>query len=175
MEELVGGAPDYGPGHGDIGNRMLVGWDNDDNRILYRRLATPHVFRSVLNLGGDWMNLHLSLLGANEEWALVSFYSYKGKGGEGPGLFHNEVVLVSTDGSQRVRRVAHHRSVAQDYWDTPRANLSRDGASYFRSNWGGRKRQDLFIARLNPPVAIKHTPLRSAVTRDLAGLVFSTE
>lgn len=154
VDKLVDGAPDYGPGHGDIGNQMLVAWDNDDNRLLYRRLATPHVFRSVLNLGGDWMNLHLSLLGTNEEWALVSFYSYRGVGGTGPGLFHNELVLVSTDGSQRVRRVAHHRSVPQDYWDTPRANPSRDGRFVaFSSNWGGRKRQDLFIARLDPPLS----------------------
>ena len=154
VDKIVDGAPDYGPGHGDIGHRMLVAWDNDDNRLLYRRLATPHVFRSVLNLRGDWMNLHLSLLGANEEWALVSFYSYRGVGGTGPGLFHNELVLVSTDGSQRVRRVAHHRSVPQDYWDTPRANLSRDGRFVaFSSNWGGRKRQDLFIARLDPPLS----------------------
>jgi hypothetical protein len=154
VDGLVDGAPDYAPAHGDVGAGALLAWDNDDNRLLYRSLATPHVFRSVLNLASDWMNLHLSLLGENQEWAMVSFYSYKGAGGVGPGLFHNELVLVSTDGSQRIRRVAHHRSIAQDYWDTPRANLSRDGRFVaFSSNWGGRKRQDLFIARLDPPLS----------------------
>ncbi len=152
VDGLVDGAPDYAPGHGDIGAGALVAWDNDDNRLLYRRLATPHTFRPVLNLGGDWMNLHVSLLGGNDDWALVSFYSYRTQ--PTAGLFHNELVLVSTDGSQRVRRIAHHRSIAQDYWDTPRANLSRDGRFVaFSSNWGGQKRQDLFIARLDPPLA----------------------
>jgi hypothetical protein len=99
------------------------------------------------------MNQHVSLLARDERWALISFYSFKGGGPAGPGLFHDELVLVRTDGSGRFRRLLQHRSKAQDYWDTPRANPSYDGRFVaFSSNWGGSKRVDLFIARLDPPL-----------------------
>ena len=85
--------------------------------------------------------------------ALLSFYSYRGTGGSGPGLFHDELVLLRTDGSGRFRRLLHHRSKAQEYFETPRANLSYDGRFVaFSSNWGGSKRTDLFVARLDPPL-----------------------
>jgi hypothetical protein len=145
---LTDGKPDYSPGHADTGSGMLIGWDRWDNRLLYRTLAAPHQFRSVLDLGSDWsMNMHVSLLGENEDWVLISFYSYQSR--PPAGAFHDELVLVKTDGSQRVRRIAHHRSVAKDYWEIPKANLSRDGRFIaFTSNWGGSGRNDLFIARV---------------------------
>ncbi|MFN2516129.1 MAG: hypothetical protein ABR556_07925, partial [Pyrinomonadaceae bacterium] len=110
----------------------------------------------------DWsQHVHVSLQAENEAWALVEFYS----GVEvGAGLFHRELILVRTDGSQQFRRLLHHRSVYRDYWDSPRANVSRDGRFVaFSSNWGGRKRQDLFIARLDPPIPPPNT--RPAVSR----------
>ena len=88
----------------------------------------------------------------------------------------DEIIAVSTDGSMKVRRFAHHRSVVHmperargrdrnnrhrppryNFWDTPRGNVSRDGRFYmFTSNWGetlgkdrnGRPRQDVFIVKL---------------------------
>jgi hypothetical protein len=147
-------APDFSLSHGDVGTGFLLGWDNDDNRFLRRELSDPRPFVNVLAMGGDWLNQHVSLLARDETWALVSFYSYRGAGGAGPGLFHDELVLVKTDGSGRFRRFLQHRSKAQDYWETPRANLSYDGRFVaFSSNWGGSKRVDLFIARLDPPLA----------------------
>jgi hypothetical protein len=148
MTGLTDGKPDYSPGHADIGSGMLIGWDRWDNRLLYRTLAEPHQFRSVLDLGSDWsMNIHVSLTSENEDWALVSFYSYRSR--PQAGAFHDELVLVKTDGSQIVRRIVHHRSVSKDYWDIPKANVSRDGRFVaFTSNWGGSGRNDLFIARL---------------------------
>ena len=87
-------------------------------------------------------------MSANEDWVLISFYSYRSR--PQAGAFHDELVLVKTDGSQTVRRILHHRSVAKDYWDIPKANLSRDGRFVaFTSNWGGSGRNDLFIARLD--------------------------
>jgi hypothetical protein len=160
QEGLKPDEPDYSPGHGDVGTGMMVAWDNNDNRFLRRSLADPHRFKSVLEMGRDWMNQHLSLLARDESWALVSFYSYKGGGGVGPGLFHDELVLVRTDGSGRFRRLLQHRSKAQDYWAMPRANLSYDGRfAAFSSNWGGSDRVDLFIARIDPPLG-DSSPLR---------------
>ncbi len=151
---LKPGAPDYSLSHGDVGTGFLLGWDNDENRFLRRGLSDPRRFVAVLEMGKDWMNQHVSLLARDEGWALVSFYSYRGAGGVGPGLFHDELVLVKTDGSGRFRRLVQHRSKAQDYWETPRANLSYDGRfAAFSSNWGGSKRVDLFIARLDPPLS----------------------
>jgi hypothetical protein len=146
-------APDFSLSHGDVGAGFLLGWDNDENRFLRRELSDPRPFVNVLRMGADWLNQHVSLLARDERWALLSFYSYRGAGGTGPGLFHDELVLVRTDGSGRFRRLLQHRSKAQDYWETPRANLSYDGRFVaFSSNWGGSKRVDLFIARLDPPL-----------------------
>lgn len=58
---------------------------------------------------------------------------------------------MATDGSLAVRREAHHFSIyGDDYYASPRADLSRDGRFVaFTSNWGvpgGRK--DVFILRI---------------------------
>ncbi len=65
--------------------------------------------------------------------------------------FHDELYQVATDGSLAVRRYAHHFSVYDDdYYASPRADISRDGRfAAFTSNWGvagGRK--DVFILKL---------------------------
>ncbi|HEX8560183.1 MAG TPA: hypothetical protein VF668_18950, partial [Pyrinomonadaceae bacterium] len=125
-EGLKPGAPDYAPGHGDVGMGTTVAWDNDENRFLKRDLANPHQTTPVIGMGRDWMNQHLSLLSRDDAWALVSFFSYRGQG-VAPGLFHDELVLVKTDGSGQFRRLLQHRSKAQDYWAMPRANISYDG------------------------------------------------
>ena len=57
-------------------------------------------------------------------------------------------LLVATDGSGNVRRLAHHRS-GGSYFDTPRANYSPDGCLVaFTSNWGGSGRRDVFVLDL---------------------------
>ena len=83
------------------------------------------------------------------------------------GIFHNEIILVKTDGSQTIRRLLHHHSIYKDYWDSPRANISRDGRFVaFTSNWGGRPRRDLFIARIsqNLPAQSPARPRRVGIT-----------
>jgi hypothetical protein len=155
MEGITYGSPDYSLGHPDSGTGMQVGWDGWENRFLYRDLVTPHNWRSILELGSDWtQSIHTSLRGSNEMWALVSLYSQSASTSRN-GVFHNELILVSTDCSQRIRRVVHHRSVVDDthpgdnYFNEPHANLSRNGRFIaFTSNWGGSNRQDLFIVRI---------------------------
>jgi hypothetical protein len=149
-EPLLDGEPDYAPGHSDNGTGFVIGGDNWKNRFNYRKLATPKQFYPVLELGNDWsIGSHVSLLADDESWMLVSTFTAN----ELPsgGVFRNELFLVATDGSKRVRRLAHLHSLYRDYWDTPRANISRDGKfAVFTSNWRNPGRRDVFILRIPP-------------------------
>lgn len=146
--DLTDGSPDFAPGHSDNGHGTVLGADNWMNRITFRQLATPHQLSSALDFGNDWtQGAHLSLLADDEARALVSLYD---NGAHTSGRFHDEIIELSTDGSQSVRRLAHHRSLVQGYDDTPRANISRDGCFVaFTSNWGGSGRRDVFILKLS--------------------------
>jgi hypothetical protein len=148
LEDLTDNEPDFAPGHSDNGRGTVLGADNWRNRLTFRKLSEPHRFYSALDLGSDWsQDYHISMLADDERWALVSFYV--GNSLPSTGVFRNEIVLVATDGSQKVRRLAHHRTVFKEYWDSPRANVSRDGRfALFTSNWGGRTRRDVFILRI---------------------------
>jgi hypothetical protein len=89
------------------------------------------------------------MLADNEKWVLLS--SYSGETGTPDGPFHDEIYQVATDGSLKVRRLAHHFSIyGGDYYASPRADISRDGRFIaFTSNWGiedGRK--DVFILKI---------------------------
>jgi hypothetical protein len=147
IEDLIDSEPDFNPGHSDMGRGIVIGNDNWQNRILRRNLATPHSFTSIFEWP-DWhQDNHCSLLAEDEDWLLIS--AYGGTESEPAGLFWNEIFLVSTDGSKRVRRLAHHHSKARDYSDTPRANISRDGRFVvFTSNWGGTNQRDVFIIKI---------------------------
>jgi hypothetical protein len=149
VENLTDPAPDFSPGHSGNGRQIVVGHDNWNNQFTARKLATPHQFQTVIGFGNDWSQAnHVSMLADNEGWCVISNYTV----GNGPvGPFRNEIFQASTDGSQRVRRIAHHRSVFRDYWDTPRADISRDGRFIaFTSNWGSNTRRDVFIIKVPP-------------------------
>ncbi len=144
IENLTDNGPDYNPGHSDNGRGIVIGHDNWQNRELRRDFASPHSYFSIF----DWLDWnqdsHLSLLAENEDWILVSAFGPYGSSMDW-GPFWNEIFQVATDGSKRVRRLAHHQSYVADYYDSPRANISRDGRfAVFTSNWGGSKR-DVFI------------------------------
>lgn len=150
-ENLTDPTPDFSPGHSDNGRQIVVGHDNWNNQYTVRRLAAPHQFKTVIGFGNDWsQSNHTSMLADNEGWCVISNFT----SGDGPtGPFRNEIFQVSTDGSQKVRRLAHHHSVYRDYWDTPRANISRDGRFItFTSNWGSASRRDVFIIKVPPIV-----------------------
>lgn len=149
VENLTDPAPDFSPGHSDNGWQIVVGHDNWNNQYTFRRLATPHQFKALIGFGSDWSQAnHVSMLADNESWCVISNFT-AAKGPVGP--FRNEIFQVATDGSQRVRRLAHHHSVYRDYWDTPRADISRDGKFIaFTSNWGSTARRDVFIIKVPP-------------------------
>jgi hypothetical protein len=150
VTSLTDGAPDYAPGHKDCGQGIVIGSDHWNNSLNTRQLANPHQVTTVISWGNDWsQSNHVSLLGDGDGWLLVSMFVANSL--PSTGLFKNELYLVATDGSQRVRRLAHHHSVWRDYWDTPRADLSRDGQfAIFTSNWGAGSRRDVFIVKIPP-------------------------
>lgn len=149
IEDLIDNEPDFAPGHSDNGRGTIIGADNWRNCLTFRRLQSPHQFSTILDLYNDWsQDYHVSLLADNEDWVLLSFYVANDL--PQSGVFRNEIVQAATDGSQRVRRLAHHRSVfARQYWNSPRANISRDGRFViFTSNWEGRGQRDVFILQV---------------------------
>jgi len=147
VQGLTDPAPDFSPGHSDNGRQIVVGYDNWNNQYTIRNYATPHQFKTVIAFGSDWSQAnHLSMLADDESWCVISNYT----NGTAPlGPFRQEIFQCSTDGSQNVRRLAHHHSVYRDYWDTPRADISRDGRFVaFTSNWGSTTRRDVFIIKV---------------------------
>ncbi len=147
VQNLSDPAPDFSPGHSDNGRQIVVGHDNWNNQYTVRSLASPHQFTRVISFGNDWSQAnHLSMLADDESWCVISNFT----AGSGPvGPFREEIFQASTDGSQSVRRLAHHHSVFRDYWDTPRADISRDGRFIaFTSNWGSTTRRDVFIIKV---------------------------
>jgi hypothetical protein len=155
-KELGAGPPDYAPGHSDNAATFVTGYNNYLNTFDRRDFANPRPIIKELSLGQDWSEAsHISHLADDDSWILVSLYVVA-PANTPPGPFHNEIMLVKTDGSENVIRLLHHHSVYKEYWDTPRANISRDGRFVaFTSNWGGTKRRDLFVAKIQPPAAIR--------------------
>ena len=73
------------------------------------------------------------------------------------GIYADEILQVSLDGSERIRRICHTRCAIDNhtnttgYWATPKPTISRDGRFIaFTSNWEKSGRYDLFIARIDP-------------------------
>lgn len=149
IEDLADDGPDFAPGHSDNGRGIVIGHDNVKNRVTFRPLDSPHDVRTLLNFRNDWsQDYHVSMLADDESWVTLSFYV--GNLLPSSGIFRNEIVQVATDGSDRVRRLAHHRSVFNSYWDSPRANISPDGRFIvFTSNWEGTGQRDVFILKVS--------------------------
>ncbi len=146
IESLRDDGPDYATGHSDSGRGLVVGADNWNNQITVRWYATPHTFTPLINFGDDWsQDLHISMLADDEHWVTVATYRSNALP-PATGPFQGEVFQVATDGSGRVRRLAHNRTVWSYYYESPRANISLDGRFIaFTSNWGGSSRHDLFV------------------------------
>jgi len=147
VTSFVAGAPDFPPGHSDNGDKKILGYDNWNNRFTLMSLENPQDKKTILDLKNDWTQAsHISLLAHGDQWALVSLYS----GNPNPNsLYLGEILLVAADGSGLIKHVARHHSIFRDYFDAPRANMSRDGRfAVFTSNWGSLTRRDAYIVRL---------------------------
>lgn len=152
--ELTDGVPDLNPGHHDVGYDLIVGNTNWENGPMNKRsLSAPHspsvVFSPIPpSTYGHGMDHH-SMLADNQQWVFGSNYT-------DPAIqsaFGKELFQVKLDGSQSVRRLAHHYCLYDGtYIKSPRANISRDGKfAAFSSNWNAvNGRRDLFIAKFEP-------------------------
>lgn len=186
LTPLKRGTPDYAPGHSDYGVGYSIG-AGDNDWYSKRNLLTPNLFTRILFSGYTEQANHFSLQSNNEEWGVYSSYDGNNSSGDDPCTSPNtplkkEIDMVYTlgnDQSQRVRRLAHSRTMTkiqpnglcqlppmppettpqqvQQYENTPRANISRDGRFIaFTSSWGNSVgainntswRTDLFVLKV---------------------------
>lgn len=154
-------AADDPPGHGDGGTGTNVGKGNFSGAFNFRFLSTPHKSSLLFDFKDangvlDWSNDHHTTLYADDQsWVTVGLYDESDL--HDTGAFENEVMQIAMDGSQRIRRLFHHRSHIDNrsdttgYWAVPKPTISRDGRFIaFTSNWGRSGRYDLFVAKIDP-------------------------
>lgn len=139
--------------HRDCGSNGIFTHRPANTSIGYRTCAAPTSITDMLpGMTNPWSYAtqqdHFSMQANNDLWALAS--RYHDGGGTVSAAFDNEIVQIATDGSGRVRRICHHRSVFNEYYDSPFAGISRDGKFInFSSNWGSASgRHDGFIVRI---------------------------
>jgi hypothetical protein len=144
---LTAGAPDFALGHSDNGSGVMLGYDNWNNQFTLASLSNPQNKKVILDLKSDWTQAsHISFLANGDKKALISLYA---NGVAGKSLYSGEIILANTDGSGKVKHILKHNSVYREYYDTPRANVSRDGKfGIFTSNWGSTTRRDVYIFKL---------------------------
>jgi hypothetical protein len=133
-------------GHSDNGTGRAVTADNWNNSIVLRNLANPTAETTLLSMGNDWtQSNHISMLANNESTALISYFGST----SGSWFGGNRIVEVKLDGSGTATPLAYHYSTYNDYYDSPRANISADGRFVaFTSNWGNSGRRDVFILQI---------------------------
>ena len=171
IDFLYSNATDRPSGHGDIGTGGDAGFDRYGNGVQVHRYNDLHAQDTKFywqTAGGesDWtQDFHGSLLANNEDWLTCGTYDDKDiRSLPDYGIFEDEIVQVSLDGSHRFRRIAHTRSdIAADepitgeialddsngYWADPKPTISKDGRYIaFTSNWENSGRTDLFILRI---------------------------
>ena len=147
-------APELYFNHRAMGNGK-VGSSCNTRRLCVRNLATPNSVTFLLP-SSSWayytQDDHFSMPGGSDAWMIASRYSQTG--GSVLQAFDNEIVQIATDGSNRVRRIAHHHSVVinNNYNAQPKGSASHDGNFIaFTSNWGNPNgRLDLYLVRVQP-------------------------
>jgi hypothetical protein len=161
-------SPYFSWSHVDLGRGKAVGADGNTNSIRKWDLVNvPHRSIQLLQFR-DWsQDTHYSMLADNENWALVTPYIGLLGISTNDEPIKDEIFQIKTDGSGKIRRLAHHFSnvyyVEGDdcvipnnprqhgcYFAIPKSNISRDGRFVaFSSNWDNRHgRVDVFIAKI---------------------------
>jgi hypothetical protein len=186
VQDLLWNGTDNPLGHGDVGTRKTAGFAPFGGGIRVRSL--DNLYTSLV-VAFDWKtgpghwageghvdwtkDFHGSFLADDESWMTIGTYlDWDAMVGDYPQtdyqLLNNEIVQVSMDGSQRIKRLAHTRSVVRadtaaglslqgiapkpsndSYWSSPKPTISKDGRFIaFTSNWGNSDRYDLFILKV---------------------------
>lgn len=147
--------------HHDSGHGTLFNDYYPTRGLAFRQLATPNTIQQLIP--GYWsyasQDDHFSMQADDERWALSSRYHINAGSVSKP--FDNEIVQITTDGSNLVRRLAHHRSKVanNNYYASVKASISRDGRFVaFTSNWGKADgRTDIYIVQI-PTSGSDRTP-----------------
>ena len=141
--------------HSETGDGTAFTHRPVNTSVGYRNLATPTTITDLLPcMTNGWSYStrqdHFSMTATNQLWAMASRYKSDGSGVTA--AFDNEIVQIATDGSCRVRRIAHHRSIGTNYQSQPKANISMDGKFVtFSSNMGNAAgRRDVFVVNIQP-------------------------
>lgn len=167
IDFLYKNAADSPAGHGDLGTETIVGFDAWMDGITWRRLNAAHsprrvfYFRTAIGPQGgvaDWTHdFHGTMMADNEDWIAIGTHRDPSATQRGSGIYDDEILQISLDGSERIRRICHTHSVydgkteTTGYWSAPKPTISRNGRFIaFTSNWGNSGRYDLFIARIEP-------------------------
>ena len=138
--KLVQNWTDYErPGHGDFmidrnGYEVAVGRSKVDAfKLITRRLVDG----KVTVLSDSIKASHISARSLRSPgWAFGSFVK-AGSDHERYLPYSNEVTAITTDGTQKVRRLATHNSTENNYASEVHASPSPDGKrAIFASNWG---------------------------------------
>jgi uncharacterized SAM-binding protein YcdF (DUF218 family) len=175
IDFLYKNAADSPAGHGDLGTQTIVGFDAWQDGITWRRLSAPHAprrvfyFRTAIGKDGgtaDWTHdFHGTMLADNEDWLTIGTHRDPSSKFSGSGIYDDEILQVSLDGSERIRRICHTRSVVDEksestnYWAAPKPTISRDGRFIaFTSNWEKSARYDLFIVKIEPAPYLTKLP-----------------
>jgi cell division septation protein DedD len=174
VTKILDGAPDFRPGHGDLGTNSIFGFDNDTDGFTIRKMSEPHNPHYVFWMrtasgptGGvaDWtQDSHATMLADNEDWATLGAFADPTINLPSTGIFRDEIFQIALDGSQKVRRLLQHRSSIDfktdttGYWAMPKPTISRDGRFIaYTSNWEKSGRYDLFIAKIDPAPRLTQT------------------
>jgi hypothetical protein len=167
--------PHYSFGHSDNGSGFAAAGmnDYDEHRGVIKRTFTAisSLATHIWNPGSDWYlnDWHVSQRMTGDLWTGVSNYrieagacGYATAGSAGQAALRNEIFLAKSDGSGQFQRVAHHQSCyceGGNYWATPRAVFSPDGAYVMWSSTWSRScsgRTDVYLAATGltstPPV-----------------------
>jgi hypothetical protein len=126
-------------------------------------------FRTAIGRNGgvaDWTHgFHGTMLADNEDWMTIATFHDPSATQAGTGIYDDEILQVSLDGSERIRRICHTRSAIDNktettgYWAMPKPTISRDGRFIaFTSNWERSGRYDLFIVKIDPAPALTGVP-----------------
>ena len=141
--------------HSETGDGTALTHRPVNTSLGYRNLATPTTITDLLPcMTNGWSYSgtqdHFSMTATSQLWAVAS--RYRSAGGGVTTAFDNEILQVATDGSCRVRRIAHHRSAATTYDAQPKANVSMDGQFVvFSSDMGSAGgRRDVFVVKIQP-------------------------
>lgn len=136
--------------HASYGYETIYGPDSarhDLRKFNLRTLVSSVILAQTPST--DWTQGTHTSITIDEKWLCVSRFSQDSSGFSTGGWLRDEIALVATDGSGKLKRLAHHRSnwlSSGNYWHMPRAAVSYDGRFVvFTSNWGDVSRSDVYV------------------------------